>query len=106
MREFKFFHGLIFYGTCEPRIVSDDEITQLLSDEILHQVDREILRNLSGIYEHPFPLTGTGTITTNGDYSLTTTGTHTVNYTPSTSTNIGNLHYLNHYINMGGGIRA
>jgi hypothetical protein len=66
-------------------------------------------------------LTGTGTITTNGGYALTTTNTGTADYTTLTATNIGNtnysttlttasntnnLHYLNHYINMGGGNRA
>jgi hypothetical protein len=112
MREFKFFHGIIRHGLIgifEPELDYNlnlyDRVTEELSDEIRHEIDREILRNLAGTY--PYPLTGTGTITTNGDYTLTTTSTGTVDYTTCTNvTNTGNLHYLNHYINMGGGNRA
>ncbi len=95
MREFKFFRGII-----------RDELLDRLSEEIRQEIDSEILRNLTGTYE--FPLTGNGTVTVNnGDYTLTTTNTGTVDYnTLLTSTNTGNLHYLNHFINMGGGNRA
>jgi hypothetical protein len=103
MREFKFFRGII-----------RDELIDMLSEEIRQEIDSEIIRNLMGTY--PFPLTGTGTITTNGDYALTTTNTGTANYTTLTATNIANtnytttasdnLRYLNHYINMEGGNRA
>lgn len=108
MREFKFFRGII-----------RDELIDLLSEEIRQEIDNEILRHL--IRPYTYPLTGTGTITTNGGYALTTTNTGTADYTTLTATNIGNtnysttlttasntnnLHYLNHYINMGGGNRA
>ena len=101
MREFKFFRGII-----------RDELIDLLSEEIRQEIDSEIIRNLMGTY--PFPLTGTGTITTNGGYALTTTNTGTANYNTLTATNIANytttasdnLRYLNHYINMEGGNRA
>ena len=80
MREFKFFHGIVRYGLTrifEPELNYNlnlyDRVTEELSNEIRHEIDREILRNLTGTY--PFPLTGTGTITTNGDYTLTTTNT-------------------------------
>jgi len=107
MREFKFFRGII-----------RDELIDLLSEEIRQEIDNEIIRNLTRPYT--YPLTGTGTITTNGGYALTTTNTGTADYTTLTATNIGNtnyctlttasntdnLHYLNHFINMGGGNRA
>jgi hypothetical protein len=101
MREFKFFRGII-----------RDELIDILSEEIRQEIDSEIIRNLMGTY--PFPLTGTGTITTNGGYALTTTNTGTANYNTLTATNIANytttasdnLHYLNHFINLGGGNRA
>jgi hypothetical protein len=112
MRDFKFFHGIIRHGLTElsePELNYNlnlyDDITDTLADEIRHEIDREIVRNLTGTY--PYPLTGTGTITTNGDYTLTTTNTDTVDYTTCTrAINTGNLHYLNNYINMGGGNRA
>lgn len=109
MREFKFFRGII-----------RDELIDLLSEEIRQEIDNEIIRNLT-TRTFPFPLTGSGTITNNGGYALTTTNTGTANYTTLTATNIANtnysttlttasntnnLHYLNHYINMGGGNRA
>jgi hypothetical protein len=112
MREFKFFHGIIRYGLTgvfEPELDYNlnlyDDITDTLANEIRHEIDREVLRNLTGTY--PYPLTGTGTITTNNNFTLTTTNTGTVDYTTCTrATNTGNLHYLNHYINVGGGNRA
>jgi hypothetical protein len=112
MRDFKFFHGIIRYELTElsePELNYNlnlyDDITDTLADEIRHEIDREILRNLTGTF--PFPLTGTGTINTANGFTLTTTNTGTVDYTTSTrAINTGNLHYLNHYINMGGGNRA
>jgi hypothetical protein len=105
MREFKFFRGII-----------RDELIDLLSEEIRQEIDNEIIRNLTETF--PFPLTGSGTITTTGgNFTLTTTNTGTADYyIPPTSTNIANtnytttasdnLRYLNHYINMEGGNRA
>jgi hypothetical protein len=112
MREFKFFHGIIRHGLTgvfEPELDYNlnlyDDITEALGNEIRHEIDRQIIGNLTGTF--PYPLTGTGTITTNGGYTLTTTNTGTVDYNTCTRvTNTGNLHYLNHYINMGGGNRA
>lgn len=113
MREFKFFHGLKYF-------TGYDEIIEELSENFRQEIDNEIIRNLTETF--PFPLTGSGTITTTGgNFTLTTTNTGTADYyIPSTSTNIANtnyctlttasntdnLHYLNHFINMGGGNRA
>lgn len=119
MREFKFFHGIIRHGLTgilEPELNYNlnlyDEITDTLANEIRHEIDRQIIENLTGNY----PLTSTGTITplpltgtinTPNSFTLTTTNTGTANYTTCTRvTNTNNLHYLNHYINMTGGSRA
>jgi hypothetical protein len=119
MRDFKFFHGIIRYELTElsePELNYNlnlyDEITEALGNEIRHEIDRQIIGNLTGNY----PLTSAGTITplplngtinTANGFTLTTTNTGTVDYTTCTrATNTGNLHYLNHYINMGGGNRA
>jgi len=119
MRKFKFFHGIIRHGLTgilEPELNYNlnlyDEITDTLANEIRHEIDRQIIGNLTGNY----PLTSAGTITplplngtinTANGFTLTTTNTGTVDYTTCTrATNTGNLHYLNHYINMGGGYRA
>ena len=116
MKDFKFFHGIIRHGLTvilEPELNYNlnlyDDIADALSDEIRQEVDREILRNLTRNYPltssgtiTPLPLTGT--ITTQGGYTLTTTNTDTVDYTTSSGT--GNLNYLNHYINMIGGRRV
>jgi hypothetical protein len=112
MREFKFFHGIIGYGLTgvfEPELNYNLNLYDELANEIRHEIDRNIIENLTGNY----PLTSAGTITTlpltgtintpNG-FTLTTTNTGTVNYT--TSTNTHNLNYLNHFINLGGGNRA
>jgi hypothetical protein len=126
MREFKFFRGIIsprkIRVTWSPEMEQDlqshhgidveSELASLLSEEIAREVDNEILRNLTGTL--PFLLTGSGTITTNDGYALTTTNTGTANYNTLTATNIANytttasdnLHYLNHFINLGGGNRA
>lgn len=111
MREFKFFHGIIRHGLTgvfEPELNYNlnlyDEITEALGNEIRHEIDRQIIGNLTGTF--PYPLTGTVT-TTGGNFTLTTANTGTVDYNTCTRvTNTGNLHYLNHYINMGGGNRA
>jgi hypothetical protein len=119
MRDFKFFHGIIGYrltGVFEPELNYNlnlyDELTEALGNEIRHEIDRNIIANLTGTGTYPLPLTGT--ITTNGGYALTTTNTGTANYNTLTATNIANytttasdnLHYLNHFINLGGGNRA
>jgi len=117
MREFKFFHGIIRHGLTgilEPELNYNlnlyDEITEALGNEIRHEIDRQIIDNLTRNY----PLTSagttitslplTGTINTTNGFTLTTTNTGTADYT--TSTNTHNLHYLNHFINLGGGSRA
>ena len=121
IRDFKFFHGIIGYrltGVFEPELNYNlnlyDELTEALANEIRHEIDRNIISNLTGTY--PLPLTGT--INTPNSFTLTTTNTGTVDYTTSTrATNTGlvnyttassadNLQYLNHYINMMGGNRA
>ena len=116
MKDFKFFHGIIRHGLTvilEPELNYNlnlyDDIADALSDEIRQEVDREILRNLTRNYPltstgtiTPLPLTGT--VTTQGGYTLTTANTGTVDYTIASGT--GNLNYLNHYINMIGGSRA
>jgi hypothetical protein len=127
MREFKFFHGIIRHGLTgilEPELNYNlnlyDEITDTLANEIRHEIDRQIIGNLTGNYPltsagtiTPLPLTGT--INTPNGFTLTTTNTATVDYTTSTNTGIvnyttassaDNLLYLNHYINMMGGSRA
>jgi hypothetical protein len=110
IRDFKFFHGIIGYRLTElsePELNYNlnfyDDITEALANEIRHEIDRNIISNLTGTY--PLPLTGT--INTANGFTLTTTNTGTVDYTTCTrATNTGNLHYLNHFINLGGGSRA
>jgi hypothetical protein len=121
MRDFKFFHGIIGYrltGVFEPELNYNlnlyDELTEALGNEIRHEIDRNIIANLTGTGTYPLPLTGT--INTPNSFTLTTTNTGTANYSTLTATNItntnytttasDNLQYLNHYINMGGGNRA
>ena len=110
MREFKFFRGIIRHGLTEilePELNYNlnlyDDITDALSDEIRQEVDREILRNLTRNLTTNYPLTSsgtitplplTGTVTTQGGYTLTTANTGTVDYTIASGT--GNLNYLNH----------
>jgi hypothetical protein len=125
MRDFKFFHGIIGYrltGVFEPELNYNlnlyDELTEALGNEIRHEIDRNIIANLTGTGAgtgtYPLPLTGT--INTPNSFTLTTTNTGTANYSTLTATNItntnytttasDNLHYLNHFINLGGGNRA
>jgi hypothetical protein len=113
MREFKFFHGIIRHGLTgilEPELNYNLNLYDELANEIRHEIDRNIIENLTGNY--PLTSAGTtitslplnGTINTTNGFTLTTTNTGTVDYT--TSTNTHNLNYLNHFINLGGGSRA
>jgi hypothetical protein len=75
MREFKFFHGIMRHGLTgilEPELNYNlnlyDEITDTLANEIRHEIDRQIIGNLTGTF--PYPLTGTGTITTTGGMTV------------------------------------
>ena len=121
MRDFKFFHGIIGYrltGVFEPELNYNlnlyDELTEALGNEIRHEIDRNIIANLTGTGTYPLPLNGT--INTPNGFTLTTTNTGNADYTTLTATNIANtnytttaydsLRYLNHFINLGGGSRA
>jgi hypothetical protein len=115
MREFKFFHGIIRHGLTgilEPELNYNLNLYDELANEIRHEIDRNIIGNLTRNYPLTSagtitPLQLTGTINTPNSFTLTTTNTGTVDYTTCTRvTNTNNLHYLNHYINMTGGSRA